>query len=52
MRLGLLEQIEHSPHNRLPAVGLVDGAHLGAANPKHSAHIVLLLTQRSAAPAG
>jgi hypothetical protein len=52
LSLGLVEQVEHSPHNGLPAVGLVDGAHLGAANPKHSAHVVLLLTQRFAAPAG
>src|SRR5262245_10620546 len=52
LSLGLLEQIDHSPHNRLPAVSLVDGAHLGGTNPKYSAHVVLLRTQRSAAPAG
>jgi hypothetical protein len=50
---GLIEQIEHPPHDRLPAVRLVGRAHLGAANPKHSAHeVLLLLTRRPAAPAG
>ena len=36
LRLGLIEQVEHAPHDRLAAVGLLDGAHLGGANPKHS----------------
>src|SRR5262249_32337799 len=50
---GLIEQIEHAPHDRLPAVRLVGRAHLAAANPKHSAHkVLLLLTRRSGAPAG
>src|SRR5262245_34374003 len=50
---GPIEQIAHAAHDRLPAVRLADRAHLGAANPKHSAPGALLrLTRRPAAPAG
>ena len=41
LRLGPIEQIEHTPHHRLAAVRLVDWTHLGAPNPKHSAHLDL-----------
>jgi hypothetical protein len=41
LRLGLIEQIEHPPHDPLPAIRLLDRAHLGAANTKHSTHEVL-----------
>jgi hypothetical protein len=51
--LGPIEQIEHAPHHRLPAVRFLDWAHLGASNPKHSAHLDLpQFTSQSAAPAG
>ena len=40
--LGLLEEIEHPPHNHLPAIRLLARAHLGAADAQHSAHDVLL----------
>src|SRR5215471_19401380 len=49
--LGLLEEIEHPPHNHLPAIRLLARAHLGAADAQHSAHEVLL-TRPPATPAG
>src|SRR5262249_14413786 len=39
--LGTIEQVEHTPHHRLPAVSLLNWAHLGAANAQHSTHLDL-----------